>query len=446
MAVYVGSYDWGPCINKIVINTENKQKPEDIKLSDFEVEKILYQKVTGIAMSKGELTLTDAFCSDSKGNRISHESNYITILTDVYPTAENSSPFPNYLSSGVFDNFFNYRVTNDDLDLKITNLQGFVNEEVSRFSSDSFSFTMKNESSKQIITMPYVYYFPENESEKKVPLILWLHGLGESGFNPYLVIMGTKATALAGEKIQGYFTDGAAILAPQCQTGWLETTEQSAFGLRYWAPIDIDTPVNTIANPIRNFLKNFMYVEEEQEEAFAAVSFYTEPLVNLLYDFLEQHPEIDKDRIYIGGCSAGGYMTVNMMIQHPELFAAAFPICEYYLNSKISKKQIKELAEKPFWFTYALNDDAVNPKKNSIPTIKRLKDAGAKNIKYSEFPNIIDLSGTVLKNRKADEDDDDYGLPYEYEGHHSWIYVLNDQCHDEDGLSLFDWLSRQWLK
>ena len=31
-------------------------------------------------------------------------------------------------------------------------------------------------------------------------------------------------------------------------------------------------------------------------------------------DFLKKHPEIDRDRIYVGGCSAGGYMTMNMMI------------------------------------------------------------------------------------------------------------------------------------
>ena len=51
-----------------------------------------------------------------------------------------------------------------------------------------------------------------------------------------------------------------------------------------------------------------------------------------------------------------------------------------------------------------------------------------------------------MKDRDAEEGDRNYGKPYEYDDHSSWIYVLNDQCRDEDGLSLFEWLSRQRLR
>ncbi len=443
MAVYVGSYDWGPCINKIVINTEEKHSPDSIRLSDFEVERLIYQEDTGLGMKKGELSLTEAFTSDSKGNKITRESNYITILTEVYPTAENSSPFPGYLSSGVFDKFYNYRVENDELDIKITRLQGFVNEEVARFTRGDYEYQGETNSRRYSLDLPYMFYMPEAaDSDAKLPLILWFHSIGESGKNPYLVLMGTKATNLAGNKIQSYFKDGAAILAPQCPTGWLETTETNSMGIRYWAPVDIDGPMSKITNPLKKFFGKFIEIEEEEEEPFAAVSYYTEPITELLMDFLEKHPEIDRKRIYVGGCSAGGYMTMNMMIQHPEIFAAAFPTCEYYLDSKISKKQIKILAEKPLWFTYAENDETVKPKNNCIPTIERLKAAGAKNLKVSSFPNVIDTSGKFLKNREAKEDDEDYGLPYEYDGHYSWVYVLNDECRDGNE-SLFNWLSQQ---
>ena len=37
--------------------------------------------------------------------------------------------------------------------------------------------------------------------------------------------------------------------------------------------------------------------------------------------------------------------------------------------------------------------------------------------------------------RSADKDDDDFGLPYEYSGHESWIYVFNDEC-KENGIAL----------
>ncbi len=451
LAVYVGSYDWGPCVNKIVINTDKEQKPESLKLDDFEVERFLREKSTGLSLSKGELELTDVFCSDSKGNRVEGPSKYITILADVYPTAENSSPFPGYLQSGVIDNFFNFRVENDDLDIDIKKTQGFVNEDVAKFSKGSYEYSEVTDEKELSMNLKYMFYLPDAASEKKkIPLILWFHSIGESGSNPYLVLLGNKANALAGDKIQGYFEDGAAILAPQCPTGWLETTDENSMGIRYWAPVDLEGPVKKVANPLKKFLNNITDVTETdknpktEEKAFAAVSFYTEPVTELLMDFLEKHPEIDRDRVYVGGCSAGGYMTMNMMIEHSELFAAAFPTCEYYLDSKISDSQIKMLSKKPMWFTYAENDETVKPKNNCIPTIERLTEAGAKNLHVSVFPDVVDTSGKVLLNRKAKEGDRDFGKPYEYEGHASWIYVLNDECRDEGGKeSLFKWLSRQ---
>ena len=453
MAVYVGAYDWGPCINKIVINTDKKQNPETIKFSDFEVERYLYQNDTGLKKSSGELKIVAAFCSDSKGSKTDSESIYITLLTDVYPVAENSSPFPGYLSSGVFNNFYNYKVTNDELNLEITRCQGFVNESVSKFSKDTFTYKIDTETAQGTVNLQYMYYFPQEKSaepanQEKIPLILWFHTIGESGNNPYLTLLGTRATALAEDGIQHYFENGAAILAPQCPTGWLETTEMSQFGIRYWAPVDINGSVNKVTKPVQRFFDRLRNREEKEKvtEPFAAVSYYTAPVTALLKDFLEKHPEIDRNRIYVGGASAGGYMVMNMMIQHPEFFAAAFPTCEYYLDSKITNDQIKALAEKPMWFTYAENDETVKPSNNCVPTIKRLKAAGAENLKVSKFTGVFDMSGTVLKDRDAKEGDRHYGEPYEYEGHASWIYVLNDQCHDENGLSLFDWLSQQRLR
>ena len=140
MAVYVGSYDWGACINKIVIHTEEKYKPESLELSDFEVERVLYQKDTGLRKTNGELKVIDVFCSDAKGNKIEEESCYITILTDVYPEAENSSPFPGFISNTMFENFYSYQVENDDLDFKITKVQGYVNEDVSKFKKGVFTY------------------------------------------------------------------------------------------------------------------------------------------------------------------------------------------------------------------------------------------------------------------------------------------------------------------
>ncbi|MBB5227255.1 hypothetical protein DYE50_02840 [Treponema ruminis] len=453
--VHVGSYDWGACIDRITINTGHLVSPQAIAARDFKVNQILYPKKTNVGMEKGFLPVTDAFASDSQGNRITSPSNFITLLTDVHPLAENSNPFVSISFSSRFKPYYGYKISNKKLGISIQNLKGFVNESAAKFETDEFEYTFPAEqesksdqkSQEEKVLLNYASYIPQAESSEKIPLILWFHGMGESGSNIYQVLFGTKTTALAEEKIQGSFPNGCAILAPQCPTGWLETTEKGPGNARVWAPVDKDAPANKVKKPINKLLKKLSLEKEKPRKdkvQFAAVSYYTEPVKNLLYIYLENHPQIDRDRIYVGGCSAGGYMTMNMMIEEPQLFAAAFPICEYYLDSKINPSKIEILAKKPLWFTYALNDDSVNPEDNSIPTIVRLNQANAENVHYSEFRNVVDLSGKYLLNPDAKKDDDEYGLPYEYPGHWSWIYVLNNDCRDGN-LSLFEWLAKQKL-
>lgn len=445
-AVYVGSYDWGACIDKIIINTGHQVSPQAVKLKDFKVNQILYPKDTNAGMDKGSLPLIKAFVSDSDGNETDSPSNFITLLTYVHPLAENLNPFVSISFSSRFKKYYGYKITNRELGILIQNLKGFVNETAAKFATSDFEYTFPE--SEEKIHLNYASYIPATESSEKVPLILWFHGIGESGTNIYQVLFGTKTTALAGQNIQSRFENGTAILAPQCPTGWLETTEKGPGNARVWAPVDKDAPANTVTKPVTKLLKKLSLAPDKPRKdktPFAAVSYYTEPVKKLLFHFLAEHPEIDRNRIYVGGCSAGGYMTMNMMIESPELFAAAFPICEFYLDSKITSSQIKNLAQKPLWFTYALNDESVNPEKNSIPTIIRLNEADAENLHYSEFKNVTDLSGKYLLDPDADSDDSSYGLPFEYEGHWSWIHVLNDDCIDGN-LSLFEWLAMQKLK
>ena len=445
--VHVGGYDWGACVDRITINTGNLVSPQEIAAKDFKVNQILYPKNTNIGMEKGFLPVTDAFASDSQGNKITAPSNFITLLMDVHPLLDNSSPFVSISFSSRFKNYYGYKISNKKLGINIQNLKGFTNEIASKFTTSEFEYTFPAPEEEKV-KLNYASYIPQTDSSKKIPLILWFHGMGESGTNIYQVLFGTKTTALADKKIQGCFPDGCAILAPQCPTGWLETTDKGPGNARVWAPVDKNAPANKVKKPITKLLQKLSLDKDKPREdkvQFAAVSYYTEPVKNLLYKYLENHPEIDQNRIYVGGCSAGGYMTMNMMIENPELFAAAFPICEYYLDSKINPSKIEILAKKPFWFTYALNDDAVNPENNSIPTIVRLNQAGAENLHYSEFRNVVDLSGKYLLNPDAENDDAEYGLPYEYPGHWSWIYVLNNDCIDGN-FTLFEWLSQQELK
>ena len=81
---------------------------------------------------------------------------------------------------------------------------------------DKFTFSHKNH---KFVSLGYASYEPSKD--KKHPLIIWLHGLGEGGSDtPALPIMGNKAIMFADESLQKYF-DGAYVLAPQCPTFWM---------------------------------------------------------------------------------------------------------------------------------------------------------------------------------------------------------------------------------
>ena len=494
---FVKPCDWGASVEKILICTKLEFKPEHIKAKDFDVHKVLYAEGDSFGLNNGKLDLTDAYTADSSGNRIDAPSSFIAICTLVHPEADNSNPFVTKNFGGGIRPWYGYKVENDELDFKIKKFKGFVSRERVLFSESEFEYTFplpeppvdnselvgeaeseikskskgkskskEKKSSKKKEKMPvpenvrmkYACYIPDGE---KLPLILWFHGMGESGNDLNKLLFGIKTTALAQEKIQSHFENGVAILAPQCPSGWLETTEVGKGGVHVWEPFDKDA----VTKPVKNFFNTLFEVdkgvaenseatdyddsvktsEQEEKKPYAAVSYYTAPVIALLEAFLFAHPEIDSNRIYVGGCSAGGYMTVNMMIQSPELFAAAFPICEYYLDSKITNTQINQLAKKPLWFTYATTDETVKPAKCSEPTITRLRSAGIKNLHTSIFENVTDTSGNYLLAPDADEDDKEYNLSYVYDSHYSWIYVLNDECSDGE-LNLFDWLAEQKLK
>lgn len=229
-------------------------------------------------------------------------------------------------------------------------------------------------------TLTYASYEPEalRIDGKKNPLIIWLHGMGEGGTDVSIELMGNEVVALIREDIQSHFTTeggekGVYVLAVQCPTMWMNTSK--GFG-------------------------NGSYP-----------SLYSDALKACIDNYVKQNPDVDPNRIYIGGCSNGGYMTMNMIIRNPKYFAAAYPTCEAYADVNISDNQIKQLAEENIWFVQSFDDTTVKPTEYCIPTYKRLMEAGAKNVWVSMFENV---TGTDMPGQKLF-------------GHFSWVYVFNDQ-------------------
>ena len=228
------------------------------------------------------------------------------------------------------------------------------------------------------VTLTYASYEPWSlkGDGKANPLIIWLHGGGEGGVDVSITLLGNEVVSLIRPQIQSHFTTeggagGAYVLSVQCPTMWMATAKGFGHG---------DYP-----------------------------SLYADVLKSCIDYYLEQNPDVDRRRVYVGGCSNGGYMTMHMLMRHPRFFAAAYPTCEAYMDQYISDTEIATLAEENIWIVQSYDDTTVDPKTHCIPTFQRLMKAGAKNVWMSMFENVqgMDTPGRRLM------------------GHFSWCYLFN---------------------
>ena len=158
-----------------------------------------------------------------------------------------------------------------------------------------------------------------------------------------------------------------------------------------------------------------------------ASQYYVKALKGLIDAYIKENGDIDMDRIYIGGCSNGGFMTVNMIINYSDFFAAAYPVCEAYDAKWLTDEAVESIKDLPIWFTHSANDNTVSiynkeggswtaPATPTTPQDAytnnlyiRLINAGAENVHYSLFESV-NVDGV------------------NYDGHWSWIYTLRDEC------------------
>ena len=103
---------------------------------------------------------------------------------------------------------------------------------------------------------------------------------------------------------------------------------------------------------------------------------------------LDTFPEIDKDRVYVMGYSAGGGATWRWINQSPDRFAAAAP-CGFTGGN--AQDDANKLAKLPVW-GMAGGDDGKNPA-GVRKMVERLKAAGNANVKYTEFEGADHRAG-----------------------------------------------------
>ena len=154
------------------------------------------------------------------------------------------------------------------------------------YSKDVFYFG--NDSINYRILDPY---FGENEP---VPLFIFLHGSGERGIdNNSQLVHGSKLFLKETEKIEF----NSYVIFPQCPK-----------------------------NSRWSYHKEDPWISKNKTEDKKSISLYGNLVIELIQHLIKEK-NIDKNRIYISGLSMGGYGTFDLVSHHPELFAAAAPIC-----------------------------------------------------------------------------------------------------------------------
>lgn len=203
--------------------------------------------------------------------------------------------------------------------------------------------------------LPYQVYHPS--SDKKVPLILFLHGAGERGQD------NQKQSVHVVPQILNFMKEEqkeAFILAPQCPKNQLWVNVMMRQAKEHKLPEFPSTPLRLTYELVQNYIENY---------------------------------SIDKARIYIVGLSMGGFGTWDLISRKPKLFAAAVPICGGG-DSTLGP----QLIQLPIWAWHG-DQDKVILVERSRDMIQAISQAGGQP-KYTELKGVGHNSWNEASNSK----------------------------------------------
>ncbi len=206
------------------------------------------------------------------------------------------------------------------------------------------------------ITVPCQIYLPLHyDKSKKYPLVLCLHGAGDMHSAPYAART-AASTALLVPGMRSKYP--AFLLVPQTTTGWAKRPERKG---------------NIVSAGI-------------QSES-AALKLVMQGLADVMKEY-----SVDADRVYVSGQSMGGVGTWSLILHHPEVFAAAVPICG------VGDPQQAANIRCPVWVFHGAEDKTV-PVACSRDMVQAMNKAGL-TVKYTEFPEVGHASWKLAWNEK----------------------------------------------
>jgi predicted peptidase len=199
-------------------------------------------------------------------------------------------------------------------------------------------------------TLPYRLLLPEGfDASKKYPLVLFLHGAGERGRdNEAQLTHGGRL--FLNDTVRKSFP--AIVVFPQCAPE------------SYWSNVQRTTDSTG--------KRTFTFQEGGAPTRPMAM------LENLLEEVQRQY-RIKGDQVYVMGLSMGGMGTFELARRHPDLFAAAVPIC-----GGAHPGTAGALKSARWWVFHGAKDDVVPPQL-SEEMVSALKAQGAA-VKFTVYP------------------------------------------------------------
>ncbi|TFK55028.1 alpha/beta-hydrolase [Heliocybe sulcata] len=213
------------------------------------------------------------------------------------------------------------------------------------------------------------------EPDRKWPLILFLHGAGESqrGFNESYASLrhGIPKIILCYDKWKGG-ASSPSIDIPRAMRFKNRRTAQK--------PDSSDLSSQPVSPEVCKLVAEEFITITPSLDMIQGYGWNPVVLSSLLDEVLETY-HVDEDRIHVTGFSMGGYGTWSLGLRTPDRFATLTPIC-----GGADPALAKKVKHVPQWIFHGETDPII-PISESIEMDCALRHAGADEVHFTRYPN-----------------------------------------------------------